>query len=104
MYPNPYLMSTAPKLSLLSKGLSSLKNIKWASLLEGTQKTLGVINQAIPIVYQIKPIVSNAKTIFRIADSLKETPTSSQPVEEAPSTITSAANTTTQSTSPIFYI
>lgn len=105
MYPNPYLMTTAPKISLLSKGLSSLKTIKWESLLEGTQKTLGVINQAIPIVYQIKPIVSNAKTIFKIADSLKETPTSSQPVEEAPSTITPATNTeTTQSTNPIFYI
>ena len=32
MYPNPYLMTTAPKISLLSKGLSSLKTIKWGSL------------------------------------------------------------------------
>ena len=66
MYPNPYLINTAPKLGLLSRGLSSLKTIKWSSLLEGTQKTLGVINQAIPIVYQIKPIVNNAKTIYAI--------------------------------------
>lgn len=104
MYPNPYLMTTTPKLSLLSKGLSSIKNIKWGSLLEGTQKTLGVINQAIPIVYQIKPIVSNAKTIFKIADSLKETPTSSQTVEETSNSITQTPNTTNQSNSPIFYI
>ena len=61
MYPNPYMMTSATKAGLLSKGLSSLKTVNWGSLLEGTQKTLGVINQAIPVVYQIKPIINNAK-------------------------------------------
>ncbi len=101
MYPNPYLMTATPKVSLLSKGLSSLKSIKWATLLEGTQKTLGVINQAIPIVYQIKPIVNNAKTIFKIADSLKEDPVQPEEIKASPTTNTT---TNTSSTSPIFYI
>ena len=68
MYPNPYMMNMIPKSSLLTRSLSTLKSIKWSTLLEGTQKTLGVINQAIPIVYQVKPIVNNAKTIFKIAN------------------------------------
>lgn len=50
MYPNPYMISGATKTGILSKGLSSLKAINWGGLLEGTQKTLGVINQAIPVV------------------------------------------------------
>ena len=60
--------------SILTKSLTALKSIKWGSLLDGTQKTLGVINQAIPIVYQVKPIVNNAKTLFKIANVMKEPP------------------------------
>lgn len=71
MYPNPYMINAVPKTGLL-KGITSLKNIKWASLIEGTQKTLNVINQTIPIIHQVKPIVNNAKTVFKIASSLKE--------------------------------
>ena len=46
--------------------LSLIKNIKWSSLLEGTSKTLNVINQAIPVVYQVKPMLDNAKTMFKL--------------------------------------
>ena len=66
MYPNPYIRP-----SLLSKGASLAKGINWSGILDGTQKTLGVINQAIPIVYQVKPIITNAKTMFRIADEVR---------------------------------
>ena len=107
MYPNPYMISQIPKTSLLTKGISAIKSINWSTLLDGTQKTLGVINQAIPVVYQIKPIVSNAKTIFRIADSLKsdDTPTQNivQPEQSTP--IPTPTPTPTQTNnSPIFYI
>ena len=40
--------------------------INWGTLLTNTQKTLGVINQAIPIFYQFGPIVRNAKTMFKV--------------------------------------
>lgn len=45
-----------------------IKKINWSNILNNTQKTLNVINQAIPIIYQVKPLVTNAKTLFRIAD------------------------------------
>ena len=57
---------------------AALKNIKWGTLLSNTQKTLGVINQAIPIVYQIKPIWNNAKTVFRIVGAIKDDDSSKQ--------------------------
>lgn len=78
--------------SIITKSLTALKNIKWATLLDGTQKTLGVINQAIPIVYQVKPLVNNAKTLFKIANVIKEPVQNNNEVKKE------------TNTSPIFYI
>ena len=102
MYPNPYLMSTASRTGLLTRGLNAIKAVNWSTLLDGTQKTLGVINQAIPVVYQIKPIVNNARTLFRIAGSLNDnTPQEqTQPVENTTATSTPPS----PNNSPIFYI
>ena len=93
--------------SLISRGLSLLKTIKWGEFIDGTQKTLGVINQAIPIVYQVKPIVNNAKTLFKIANVVNSnTPTQSN----QQSNINSMNNNTSSNisnnhnNSPIFYI
>ena len=35
-------------------------------------KTLNVINQAIPVYYQVKPIYNNAKTMLRMVNALKD--------------------------------
>lgn len=51
---------------------SGLKRINWGNVLNNTQKTLNVINQAIPIIYQVKPLVANARTLFRIADAVND--------------------------------
>ena len=101
MYPNPYMISGATKTGILSKGLSSLKAINWGGLLEGTQKTLGVINQAIPVVYQMKPIVNNAKTLFKIAGSMKEDNTPAPPKEIKK---TQSQKEVQPKNAPIFYI
>ena len=71
-----------------------LKNIKWGAILDGTSKTLNVINQAIPVVYQVKPIINNAKTMFNIAKIMNE------PQEE----VKKETITTKNNNSPIFYI
>ena len=89
MYPNPYMR---PSL------FSMLKNIGWSNLLDGTQKTLGVINQAIPIVYQVKPVVSNMRSIFKIANAIKS-PDNNQSTNKSYNN-TNNINTNT----PIFYI
>ena len=46
------------------------KGINWNNILNNTQKTLGIINQAIPIVYQVKPLLSNARTLFKVANAI----------------------------------
>ena len=53
------------------KGL--LSRFNWSNFLTSTGKTLNVINQAIPIFYQVRPIVNNAKTMFRVLGAVKDT-------------------------------
>lgn len=69
-YNFPYTSFTqVPKVG----GLKSLfGNIKWGSILSGTQKTLNVINQAIPIIKQAGPVINNAKTMFRVMNEFKK--------------------------------
>ncbi len=95
MYNYPYIRP-----SLFGRGIGLAKSINWGGLLDGTQKTLGVINQAIPIVYQVKPIINNAKTMFRIADSIRSADTDnvSPTVESDTSAVVVNKN------KPIFYI
>ena len=50
---------------------SSFKGMNFSGFLDGAQKTLGLVNQTIPLIYQVKPIISNAKTMFKIADVIK---------------------------------
>ena len=75
MYNNPYnyypymnTMQVRPKPSLFR----SLSGIKWETILNNTQKTLNVINQAIPVYYQIKPIFSNLKSFGKLVSAFNE--------------------------------
>ncbi len=53
---------------------SGLRKITFASMLDKTQKTLNVINQAIPVFYQIKPLYNNAKTALKVMSAIKDEP------------------------------
>lgn len=98
MYNYPY-----PKVGLFSRFSNFAKGFSFTSFLDGTQKTLGVINQAIPIVYQVKPMFQNAKTIFKIADEINKpvTVNETSTVREESNSISTMQN---NSNRPIFYI
>ena len=69
----PYALNSAPrgilgKLGVLNNGI---KGINWGGLLNNTSKTLGVINQAIPIVKQAGPMLNNMKSMMRLATAFK---------------------------------
>lgn len=49
---------------------NNTSKITFSGLLNGASKTLGVINQAIPVFYQVKPIWNNAKTMFKVVKGL----------------------------------
>lgn len=69
-YYNPSSFSN--KSGSFFKGLSS--KWSWNGFLTSAGKTLNVINQAIPVFYQVKPIISNAKTMFRVLGAVKDEP------------------------------
>ena len=98
MYNYPY-----PKVGLFSRFSNLAKGFSFTSFLDGTQKALGVINQAIPIVYQVKPMFQNAKTIFKIADEINKpvTVNETSTVREESNSISTMQN---NSNRPIFFI
>lgn len=71
MTPN-YIAPTPRIGSILgrSTATANTSKITFSSILNGASKTLGVINQAIPVVYQVKPIWNNAKTMFKVVKGL----------------------------------
>lgn len=96
MYNSPYMRP-----SLFGRALNATKTFNFSSFLDGTQKTLGIINQAIPIVYQVKPMIQNAKTMFRIADEIRK------PMDNSSTTSTASSVTNVDTNSknrPVFYI
>lgn len=117
MFNNPYLYQNVSKGGLLSRLFGGARatsaiggamntarsGINWGTILNNTQKSLGIINQAIPIVYQVKPIINNAKTMFRIAGAVKD----DKKVNQNTNNFTNNSNTLTtieNVNKPIFYI
>ena len=68
--------ATIPRISSLFRdrtpgvGIANPSKITFSGILNGASKTLGVINQAIPVFYQVKPIWNNAKTMFKVVKGL----------------------------------
>ena len=73
---------------------NTFKNFSFNNFLDGCGKTLNVINQAIPVVQQIGPVVANAKTMYKIDEIMKE--------DEKEENI--VKSTSTSRNQPIFYV
>lgn len=117
MFNNPYLYQSAYRPGLLSRLFGSgaataagasanavRSGINWSNILTNTQKSLGIINQAIPLVYQVKPMINNAKTMFKIAGVMKGDSRSSNR-STRPNIENSSNNKSVENDNkPIFYI
>lgn len=65
----------------------------FSNLLNGASKTLGVVNQAIPIVKQVGPMMNNMKSMLKIASVFKdETDTTSLKKEGNSSNVDNSTN------------
>ena len=85
---NPYYYMMPTATSGLGHGLlggAIRGGINWSSILNGAQRTLGLVNQAIPLVKQAAPMVRNAKTMFKVMNEFKKV--------ETPNTNVSNSNT-----------
>ena len=115
---NPYF-SMAPYANMgtnamrggLFRGLLRGTNgINWSSILNNTQRTLGIINQAIPVVKQITPVMRNAKTMFQVMNEFKkvDSPTPSTSISTTNTSSSDSMNTTASSittdSQPTFFL
>jgi len=66
----PYLSSMPSTKPGIFKSLFG--NLKFSSILNGTQKTLGIVNQALPLIKQAGPVINNAKTMFKVMNEFKK--------------------------------
>ena len=73
-YYNPYLyaMPYQQQTGLFSR---LFNNLSFGKILNGTERALNFANQAIPLVKQVKPIIGNAKTMFKIMNEFKRNET-----------------------------
>ena len=56
---------------LLSKIGSS--KLSLSGILNGAQKTIGTVNQIVPLYNQVKPLVQNSKVLLNVAKGLRST-------------------------------
>lgn len=68
--PSPVSTSAPAATGLFSRLFRN--GINWGGIINNTQKTLNIINQAIPVVKQVTPVVKNAKTMFRVMNEFKK--------------------------------
>ena len=75
-YYNPYYfmpMANMARPSLFGAIRNGLRGINFSGILNGTQRTLSIVNQAIPLVKQVTPVMRNAKTMFKVMNEFKKT-------------------------------
>ena len=80
------------------------KSINWSSLLNNTQKTLNIVNQAIPIVYQVKPIINNARTMFKVVKGLNSKDNTPIKTETTTTNKTNNTKSNQNKNTPTFFI
>ena len=69
----PYTNMPATSTGLLSKIFKN--GINWGTILTNTQKTLNIVNQTIPLIKQVGPVMNNAKTMFKLMNEFKKVET-----------------------------
>ena len=58
--------------SRIGNSLNAIKALNWGGIINNTSKTLGIINQTIPIVKQVGPMMNNMKSMLKIASIFKD--------------------------------
>ena len=56
----------------LGNSFAALRSLNWGGFINNASKTLGVINQAIPLVRQVGPMMNNMKSMLRVASIFKD--------------------------------
>ncbi len=76
-FPYQNIPINTTKTGLLSRIFKN--GINWSTILTNTQKALNIVNQTIPVIKQMGPVMNNAKTMFRVMNEFKKVETNTTP-------------------------
>lgn len=82
----------------LSQTVGAIKSLNWGGLINNTSKTLGIINQTIPLVRQVGPMVGNMRSMLKIASVFKDETDVKQPTTNKKETTYNQRKTPTTKT------
>ena len=74
-YYNPYFYTVpTTALNTTRTGLFSrlFGGLTFSRFIDGTQRALNFANQAIPFIRQVRPMIGNAKTMFKVMNEFKK--------------------------------
>lgn len=89
---NPSTFSNAANPSGVGGLLGLGKKFTWDGFLTNAQKTLNVVNQALPIYNQVKPMFRNMGTVFKVMSELNKSSTNTTAATNASDSIASTTN------------
>ncbi len=58
--------------SRLGNSINAIRAINWGGIINNTSRTLGIINQTIPLVRQVRPMMNNMRSMLKIASVFKD--------------------------------
>ncbi len=58
--------------SRLTNTFNTIKGFNWTGIINNTSKTLGIINQTIPVIKQVGPMTNNIKSMIKVASIFKD--------------------------------
>ena len=100
-YYYPYMNIPTSSTGLLSKIFKN--GINWSTILTNTQKTLNIVNQTIPLVKQVGPVVNNAKTMFKVMNEFKKVETPKNNTSKTIEKIDNTTNSSINNNNPTFF-
>lgn len=71
-YPYYYVNPASISNSNIFSSLFNRGGFSFNSLLNGAQRTLGLVNQVLPIIKEAAPLMRNAKTMFKVMNEFKK--------------------------------
>lgn len=102
---NPYYFpyqNAIPRTGLFK---SLLSKFNLSSIIGGTQKTLNTINQIIPLVKQARPMMDNARTMFKLMSEFNRSePVNNETKKTVLNETVSQENKPNNTTGPTFFL
>ena len=59
-------------LGRFGNGFNWFKNLNWGGIINNASRTLGIVNQTIPLVKQVGPMFNNMRSMFKIVSAFRD--------------------------------